>query len=408
MDQLTESGIKKMEWAWQFMPILNEIKKKFLSEQPFKGCKMVVCCHLEAKTANFARLFRDLGAEAWVTGSNPLSTQDDIVAALKNHYGLTVHAKHTANVEEFKENLYKVLQLKPHLIMDDGGDLTTIVHTEKKEYLKELVGISEETTTGVQRIRALQNSKLLKVPVFAANNGQMKYLFDNRYGTGQSAWDGIIRTTNLAVCGKTVVVAGYGWCGKGVANRAKGLGARVIITEIDPVKALEALMDGFDVQPMDEAASLGDFFITVTGNTDVLTERHFPLLKNGAILSNAGHFDVEISVAALQKTAVKSWEAKPNIKGYQFADGRSVFVIGDGRLVNLAAADGHPIEIMDGSFGVQFFCLYHLWTNKGKLEPRLYNVSEQIDRDLAFLKLESMGKKIDYLTEDQKNYLNSW
>jgi adenosylhomocysteinase len=397
-----------MEWAWRYMPILNEIKNKYSNEQPFKGCKMVVCCHLEAKTANLALLFKDTGAEVWVTGSNPLSTQDEIVAALENHYHMVVHAKHTENNEEFRKNLYKVLELRPNLIMDDGGDLSTIVHTEIKEYLKELKGISEETTTGVHRLRALEREGYLKVPAIAANNAQMKYLFDNRYGTGQSVWDGIIRTTNLAICGKVVVVAGYGWCGKGVAGKARGLGARVIVTEIDPIKALEAIMDGFEVMPMESAAPAGDFFVTVTGNINVVAPKHFDLLKDGAVLSNAGHFDVEVAVGALRKYAVKSWEAKPNIQGYQLPNGKSVFVVGSGRLVNIAAADGHPIEIMDGSFGVQYLSMLYLWQNRDNLEPKLFDTPIEIDTELAFLKLRSLHKEIDTLTDEQQKYLNSW
>ncbi len=408
MDALTDLGVQKMDWAWQYMPILNEIYDKYREEKPFAGCKMVVCCHLEAKTANLARLFRDTGAEVWVTGSNPLSTQDEIVAALINHDRMVVYAEHTEDNEAFRKNLYKVLELKPNLIMDDGGDLSTIVHTERKDYLEGLKGISEETTTGVARLRALEKGGLLKVPAIAANNAQMKYLFDNRYGTGQSVWDGIMRTTNLAVCGKVAVIAGYGWCGKGVAGKARGLGAHVIVTEIDPIKALEALMDGFDVMPMDQAAPLGDFFVTVTGNTNVVSERHFDLLKDGAVMSNAGHFDVEIAVKDLESCARYTWEAKPNIKGYKLQNGKSVFVIGSGRLVNIAAADGHPIEIMDGSFGVQYYSMLYLWKNRDKLEAKLFDTPAEIDQELAFLKLKSMQKTIDTLTEEQTRYLNSW
>ncbi len=408
MDALTDLGVKKMSWAWQYMPILNELHQKYKDEKPFAGCKMVVCCHLEAKTANLARLFRDTGAQVWTTGSNPLSTQDEIVAALANHEKMVVHAKHTEDNEAFRKNLYKALELKPNLILDDGGDLSAIVHTERKDYLEGLKGISEETTTGVVRLRALERDGLLKVPVIAANNAQMKYLFDNRYGTGQSVWDGIMRTTNLTICGKVVVVAGYGWCGKGVAGKARGLGARVIVTEIDPIKALEALMDGFDVMPMDEAAPLGDIFVTVTGNIDVVSKRHFDLLKDGAVLTNAGHFDVEIAVAALEAYAQNTWEAKPNIKGYRLPNGKSVFVIGSGRLVNIAAADGHPIEIMDGSFGVQYLSMLYLWKNRDKLEPKLFDTPAEIDRELATLKLKSLRKSIDTLTEEQTRYMNSW
>lgn len=408
MNKSVELGVKKMEWAWQYMDVLQEIQKKYEAEQPFKGVKAVVCCHLEAKTANLARVIRDLGAEVWVTGSNPLSTQDDIAAALREHYGLTVHAKHTDSDEEFMKDLYKVLELKPDLIMDDGGDLSTIVHTERTEYLENLVGISEETTTGVHRLRALDNAGKLSVPAIAANDGMMKYLFDNRYGTGQSTWDGIIRSTNITVTGKNVVVAGYGWCGRGVALRAKGLGANVIVTEVDPVKSIEAIMDGFRVMKMEEAAKIGDIFTTLTGDINIIVKEHFELMKDGAILANAGHFDVEIAMNQLREMSVESFEARPNVKGYKLTDGKTVYVIAEGRLVNLAAADGHPIEIMDTSFAVQLMSLKYLWENKGKLENHVHTVPKEIDMELAFLKLKTMGIEIDELTEEQKKYLQSW
>jgi len=408
MNKSVELGVKKMEWAWQYMDVLREIKSRYIDEKPFKGAKVVVCCHLEAKTANLGRLIGDLGAEVWVTGSNPLSTQDDIADALREHYGVTVHAKHTNDDEAFRKNLYKVLELEPNLILDDGGDLATIVHTEYTNYLKDLKGISEETTTGVHRLRALDTANKLKVPAIAANDGMMKYLFDNRYGTGQSTWDGIIRSTNVSIAGKTVVVAGYGWCGRGVAMRAKGLGASVIVTEVDPIKSIEAVMDGFQVMSMQKAAPLGDIFTTLTGDINVITTDHFGLMKEGAILANAGHFDVEIAMKQLREYSVEQWEARPNVMGYKLPNGKSIYVIAEGRLVNLAAADGHPIEIMDTSFGVQLMSLKYLWENRGKLENHLMNVPEQIDRELAALKLKTMGITIDELTEEQKKYLTSW
>lgn len=408
MNKSVELGVKKMEWAWQYMDVLREIKEKYIDEKPFKGSKVVVCCHLEAKTANLGRLIRDLGAEVWVTGSNPLSTQDDIADALREHYGVTVHAKHTNDDEAFRKNLYKVLELEPDLILDDGGDLATIVHTEYTNYLKNLKGISEETTTGVHRLRALDAAGKLQVPAIAANDGMMKYLFDNRYGTGQSTWDGIIRSTNVSIAGKNVVVAGYGWCGRGVALRAKGLGAKVIVTEVDPIKSIEAVMDGFEVMSMANAAPLGDIFTTLTGDINVITKEHFPLMKEGAILANAGHFDVEISMKQLREYSVEQWEARPNVMGYKLPNGKSIYVIAEGRLVNLAAADGHPIEIMDTSFGVQLMSLKYLWENKGKLENHLMTVPVTIDRELAAIKLKTMGITIDELTEEQKKYLSSW
>jgi adenosylhomocysteinase len=390
------------------MDVLKEIKSRYIDEKPFAGSKVVVCCHLEAKTANLAKTVSDLGAEVWVTGSNPLSTQDDIADALREHYGLTVHAKHTHDDEEFRKDLYKVLELEPDLILDDGGDLATIVHTEYTNYLANLKGISEETTTGVHRLRALDKAGKLAVPAIAANDGMMKYLFDNRYGTGQSTWDGIIRSTNVSVAGKTVVVAGYGWCGRGVALRAKGLGANVIVTEVNPIKSIEAIMDGFRVMKMSEAAKIGDIFTTLTGDINIIIEEHFLLMKEGAILANAGHFDVEIAMSKLREIATEQWEARPNIMGYKLSNGKTIYVIAEGRLVNLAAADGHPIEIMDTSFAVQLMCLKYLWDNKGKLENHLITVPEKIDMELAYIKLSTMGVNIDELTVEQKRYLSSW
>jgi len=408
MSSSVELGVKKMEWAWQYMDVLKEIKNRYIDEKPFAGSKVVVCCHLEAKTANLARTVRDLGAEVWVTGSNPLSTQDDIADALREHYGLTVHAKHTNDDEEFRKDLYKVLELNADLILDDGGDLSTIVHTECTNYLENLKGISEETTTGVHRLRALDAAGKLAVPAIAANDGMMKYLFDNRYGTGQSTWDGIIRSTNTSVAGKTVVVAGYGWCGRGVALRAKGLGANVVVTEVNPVKSIEAIMDGFRVMKMSEAAKIGDIFTTLTGDINVITEEHFSLMKEGAILANAGHFDVEIAMKQLRRIAVEQWEARPNVMGYKLPNGKSIYVIAEGRLVNLAAADGHPIEIMDTSFAVQLMSLKYLWENQGKLEKHLMTVPQEIDMELARIKLSTMGISIDKLSDEQKKYLLSW
>jgi len=403
-----ELGKKKMEWAWKYMPVLRELVEKYRQEQPFQGSKVVVCCHLEAKTANLARAVKSLGAEVWVTGSNPLSTQDDVALALAEQFGVTVFAKRTFDDAEFRKNLYRVLDLEPHLILDDGGDLATIVHTERTDLLQNLQGISEETTTGVHRLKALDAAGKLSVPAIAANNGMMKYLFDNRYGTGQSTWDGIIRSTNVAITGKTVVVGGYGWCGKGVAMRAKGLGAKVIVTEVDPVKAIEALMDGFSVMKMQDAAPLGDIFVTVTGDINVIVKEHFLAMKDGAILANAGHFDVEISMKQLREMATEEVEARTNVWGYRLENGNFLYVVGQGRLVNLAAADGHPIEIMDTSFAVQLMSLLYLWRNRGKLQPHCFDVPLEIDMEVASMKLASMGVHIDSLTEEQKKYLGSW
>ncbi len=408
MNQSAQLGVQKMEWAWNYMPVLRQIQKDYQKEQPFQGCKIIVCCHLEAKTGNLARLIKDLGGEVWVAGSNPLSTQDEIAEALREYYGMIVHAEHTQNLEVFIQNSRKVLSLGPNLIMDDGGDLATMIHMEKPDLLFELVGISEETTTGVQRLRALEEKGMLKVPAIAANDAMMKYLFDNRYGTGQSTWDGIIRNTNIGVAAKIVVVAGYGWCGKGVAMRAKGLGAHVIVTEVDSVKAIEALMDGFQVMTMDQAAALGDIFVTVTGNIDVLTQDHFLKMKEGAILANSGHFDVEISMNQLREVSCQTRQVRQNVCEYSLPNGVHIYVIGEGRLVNLAAADGHPIEIMDTSFAIQCMSLLYLWKNRGKLDNRLMKLPDAIDYEVAFLKLRSMGVNIDTLSDRQRAYMSSY
>jgi len=395
----------KIEWVYRFMPILRSIEEEYGPKKPLKGLRIGMSIHLEAKTARFALLLRDLGAEVIVTGSNPLSTQDDVAEALRER-GLTVYAKRTEDERVYVENLKKVLMTQPHLILDDGADLTVMAHTELQEALKNLRGVTEETTTGVRRLRALHRKNLLKVPVIAVNDAFTKHLFDNRYGTGQSTWDGIMRNTNLTIAGKVVVVCGYGWCGKGIAMRARGLGARVIVTEVDPVKALEAVMEGFEVMKISQAAKLGDFFITATGNTKVISEKEFLQMKDGAILANAGHFDVEVDVRALERMCVEKYEARPNVTAYRLADGRTLYLLAQGRLVNLAAADGHPAEIMDLSFAVQALSLIHLATNE--LPAGVYAVPAHIDEKIARLKLASMGIEIDTLTEEQKNYLEEY
>lgn len=395
----------KIEWVYKFMPILKSIEEEYGPRKPLKGLRIGMSIHLEAKTARLALLLRDLGAEVIVTGSNPLSTQDDVAEALRER-GLTVYAKRTEDERVYVENLKKVLMSQPHLILDDGADLTVMAHTEHQEALKNLRGVTEETTTGVRRLRALHRKNLLKVPVIAVNDAFTKHLFDNRYGTGQSTWDGIMRNTNLTIAGKIVVVCGYGWCGKGIAMRARGLGARVIVTEVDPIKALEAVMEGFEVMKISQAAKLGDFFITATGNTKVISEKEFLQMKDGAILANAGHFDVEVDVRALERMCVEKYEARPNVTAYRLADGRTLYLLAQGRLVNLAAADGHPAEIMDLSFAVQALSLIHLATNE--LPAGVYAVPSHIDEKIARLKLASMGIEIDTLTEEQKNYLEGY
>ncbi len=400
-----KTGHIKIDWVYKFMPLLRSIEEKYKHEKPLKGLRVGMSIHLEAKTARLALLLRELGAEVVVTGSNPLSTQDDVAEALRER-GLIVYAKRTSDEKIYMKGIKDVLSTQPNLILDDGADLTVTAHTEFKEVLAHLKGVTEETTTGLRRLRALHRKNLLTVPVIAVNDAFTKHLFDNRYGTGQSTWDSIMRNTNLTVAGKVAVVCGYGWCGKGVAMRAKGLGARVIITEVDPVKALEALMDGFEVMRISQAAKIGDFFITVTGNTKVISENEFMQMKDGAILANAGHFDVEIDVKALERICVEKFEARPNVTAYRLANGRTLYLLAEGRLVNLAAADGHPVEIMDLSFAVQALSLIHLASTS--LEPGVYPVPKHIDEEIARMKLASMGVEVDELTEEQKIYLENF
>ncbi|MDI3548895.1 MAG: adenosylhomocysteinase [Halanaerobiales bacterium] len=404
--ELAGEGKKKIDWVADKMDILNEIKKEYEADAPFKGMNVAICLHLEAKMAYMAKVIKDLGARVAICGSNPLSTQDDVAAGLAE-YGVEVHSWYGATEEEYDENINKVLDIKPHLLIDDGGDLVEKIHAERRELIDGIIGGAEETTTGVHRLRAREKEGKLNFPMIAVNDAYCKYLFDNRYGTGQSVWDGIMRTTNLVIAGKTVVVVGYGWCGKGVAMRAKGLGARVIICDVDPIKASEAWMDGFEVMPVQEAAKKGDIFITVTGCKDAIREEHFQVMKDGVILANAGHFDVEISKPGLSKLAVKVEEVRDNIKKFQLADGRKLYLLADGRLVNLAAGDGHPVEIMDMSFGLQVSALLYLNENRG-LENRVYNVPREIDEKVARLKLKSLGITIDELSPEQKDYLASW
>ncbi|WP_036226127.1 adenosylhomocysteinase [Mesoaciditoga lauensis] len=399
-------GSAKLEWVAQRMEVINTLVKKYEAEQPLKGVKVAVSVHLEAKTGYLALSIAKLGADVTVTGSNPLSTQDEIVAELKKR-GLRVNAERTHDVSVYENNLQKTLDFKPNVIVDDGADLTVTAHEKRKEVLENLWGVCEETTSGVKRIKALENFNKLAVPAILVNDAATKHLFDNRYGTGQSVWDSIMRNTNMNIAEKRVVVAGYGWCGKGVAMRAKGLGARVIVTEVDEVKSLEAFMDGFEVMPMKKAAEIGDIFVTVTGNTDVIRAEHFEKMKDGAILTNAGHFDVEVSVSDLKKVATSSREARPNVTEY-VVNGKRLYLIGEGRLVNLAAADGHPVEIMDLSFAVQLLSVLKIARDHEKMEAKTYAVPPEIDYEIASTKLKLLGIEIDTLTEKQKKYLNSW
>lgn len=404
---LAPLGQRKIDWVVPRMQVLNMVRKEFEEQLPFAGKKVVICLHLEAKTAYLAHVIRAGGAEVTVVASNPLSTQDDVVAALVQQ-GISAHAWYNATEEEFNQHLQLALDTEPDFIIDDGGDLVSTVHTTRPELLQKIKGGAEETTTGVLRLHSMVRDGVLKFPMIAVNDAQCKYLFDNRYGTGQSVWDGIMRTTNLVVAGKTAVVAGYGWCGKGVALRAKGLGARVIICEINPIKANEALMDGFEVMPMVEAAKFGDFFITVTGNTDIINKQHFVLMKAGAIMCNAGHFDVEVNVAQLKELAVSERIARTNITEYTLPGGQMIYLLAEGRLVNLAAGDGHPAEVMDMTFALQALSLQYVALNYDKLSAEVYQVNTEIDEKVAMLKLQSLGLSIDKLTEEQVEYLTSW
>lgn len=402
---LAESGEKKIEWVKRNCDLLRMLEEEFTKTKPFQGKKVALSVHLEAKTAYLCKVLAAGGAEMYVTGSNPLSTQDDVAAALVKA-GLNVFAWYDATEEEYFNHIRRVLEAGPNIIIDDGGDLVHMMHTEYVDLIPEVIGGCEETTTGILRLEAMDRAGELKFPMVRVNNADCKHLFDNRYGTGQSVWDGINRTTNLIVAGKNVVVAGYGWCGKGVAMRAKGLGAKVIVTEVDPIKAIEAIMDGFEVMPMIEAAKIGDFFVTVTGCDKVICEDDFAVMKDGAILCNAGHFDCEIDVAYLKKEAVEIKEMRKNIMGYKLSQGQWIFVLAEGRLVNLAAGDGHPAEIMDMSFAIQALSAKYLVENAGSMTAMIQDVPKEVDCDVARRKLIFMGKEIDELTEEQIAYLN--
>ena len=401
---LAPQGIQKIDWVEKHMPVLSGIAKQFREEQPFAGLKVVVSVHLEAKTAYLAQVIHEGGGEVYATGSNPLSTQDDVCAGLASR-GVTVLATHGCTLEEYHDFQCKALSVKPDVIIDDGGDMVHILHEEHPEWAVNLRGGCEETTTGIIRLRNRAKAGQLRFPMFNINDADCKHLFDNRYGTGQSVWDGVMRTTNLVVAGTTVVVAGYGWCGKGVAMRAKGLGAKVVVTEVDPVKAIEAVMDGFTVLPMAEAAKTGDWFVTVTGCDGVIRPEHMLEMKEGAILCNAGHFDVEVDVAGLRKLAKESREVRHNIEGFLLPNGKTIYLLAEGRLVNLAAGDGHPAEIMDMSFALQAECARRMAECGRDMKPDLYSVPVDIDKAVATRKLTALGVSIDVLSEEQKAYL---
>ena len=405
---LAPEGHLKIEWASRHMPVLNEIRREFERDRPFAGKRVAICLHMEAKTAYLCEVMAAGGAEVYACGSNPLSTQDDVCAALAED-GVTIHAWHNATHDEYFSHINKVIDARPDLLHDDGGDLVTALHSTRTAEAAGIICGSEETTTGVIRLRAMERDGVLRFPMLAVNDAQMKHFFDNRYGTGQAAWDGIIRTTNLTVAGSTVVVAGYGYCGKGVSTRAKGLGARrVIVTEVNAVRANEALMDGFDVMPMLEAVKYADFLVTTTGCEGIVRGEHLGAIKAGCILANAGHFDSEISKSALANLAAGPRRVRKNIDEYAFPDGRRVYLLGEGRLVNLACADGHPAEIMDTSFAVLALTLRYGLEQAGRLPKQVINVSEEIDRRVAEARLRAVGVAIDRLTPEQERYLNSW
>ena len=404
---LAESGQQRVEWAAREMPVLALISERFSREKPFKGIRISACLHITTETANLALALKAGGADLVLCASNPLSTQDDTAAALVA-YDIPTYAINGEDDATYYRHIGSALDHKPHLTVDDGADLVTTLHVERCQLLEDIIGGTEETTTGVIRLRSMAGSGQLKYPVIAVNDAQTKYLFDNRYGTGQSTIDGITRATNVLWAGKKVVVVGYGWCGHGLALRARGLGAQVIVTEVEPTRALEAVMDGSQVMPMAEAARIGDIFITVTGDKHVIDKSHLELMKDGAIVSNSGHFNVEINIPALEKMARAKRRIRPSVDEYTLADGRHIYLLGEGRLINLAAAEGHPASVMDMSFANQALCLEHLVKNRGKLKPVVYPVPEDIDKKVARLKLAAMGIVIDSLTPAQKKYLNSW
>jgi adenosylhomocysteinase len=405
---LSEKGKRRTEWAFQSMPVLQVIRKQFISTQPLAGIRISACLHVTTETANLMVTLRDGGASVVLCASNPLSTQDDVAATLVRDYGIPVFAIKGENNEVYYSHIAAALDHRPQVTMDDGADLVSTLQTKRRELLGEILGGTEETTTGVIRLRAMAKDGVLPYPIIAVNDALTKHLFDNRYGTGQSTIDGILRSTNVLLAGLNFVVAGYGWCGRGLAMRARGMGAHVIVTEVDPTKAIEALMDGFRVMSMAEAAEIGDVFVTVTGNKSVIAREHFDRLKNGAILSNSGHFNVEIDLEALDRMATARRPVRDYVEEYALKDGRRIYVLGEGRLINLAAAEGHPASVMDMSFANQALSAQYLVEHRGTLQKRVYPVPEELDREVARMKLEAMGVKIDRLTVEQEKYLASW
>jgi adenosylhomocysteinase len=405
---LADIGKRRIEWAFQSMPVLQTIRKQFIKTQPLRNIRVAACLHVTTETANLMIALRDGGADIVLCASNPLSTQDDVASSLVRDYNIPVYAIKGENNDVYYSHIMAALDHKPQITMDDGADLVTILHTKRQELLANVIGGTEETTTGVIRLQAMAKEKVLRYPIIAINDALTKHLFDNRYGTGQSTIDGIIRATNMLLAGMTLVVAGYGWCGRGVAMRARGLGANVIVTEIDPTKAIEAIMDGFRVMSMAEAAVIGDLFVTLTGNKSVISRDHFEKMKNGAVVCNSGHFNVEIDLDVLASMASSRRPAREFVEEFAMRDGRKVYVLGEGRLINLAAAEGHPASVMDMSFANQALSAEYMVKNHASLEKRVYAVPEDLDKQVARMKLEAMGVKIDRLTPEQEHYLASW
>ncbi len=406
--ELADVGKRRIEWANQSMPVLQSIRKEFIKNQPLKGIRVSACLHVTTETANLAITLRDGGADVVLCASNPLSTQDDVAASLVRDYGIAVHAIKGEDNETYYKHILSALDHKPHMTMDDGADLVSIALTKRKDVLEGIIAGTEETTTGVIRLRAMAKDSQLRYPIIAVNDALTKHMFDNRYGTGQSTMDGVIRCTNSLIAGSKFVVAGFGWCGRGLASRARGMGADVIVTEIDPTKAIEAVMEGYRVMSMAEAARIGDFFVTVTGNKNVISREHFELMKNGAVVANSGHFNVEIDIPALEKLSSGKRQTREFVNEYAMKDGRKIYLLGEGRLINLAAAEGHPASVMDMSFANQALSAEYLVKNHKSLERKVYAVPEDLDKKVARLKLESMGVKIDRLTPEQEEYLASW
>ena len=408
MNALVKRGVDRITWAGKGMPVLRSIRERWQQERPLEGVRVAACLHVTTETANLLITLKEGGAEVRLCASNPLSTQDDVAAALNEVYGVPTFAVRGEDRDTYYEHIHRVLDLKPHVTMDDGADLVNVLHSGRRELLGGVLAGTEETTTGVIRLKAMERDGVLECPIIAVNDARTKHMFDNRYGTGQSTIDGLLRATNLLLAGATLVVVGYGWCGRGVASRARGMGARVVVVEVDPLRALEAAMDGFWVTDMEEAARMGDVFITTTGNINVIDTPHFALMKDGAMLANSGHFDVEINLKGLAAMARERRKVRENVEEYLLEDGRRLYVLAEGRLLNLAAAEGHPAQVMDMSFANQALCVEWLVTERPSLERKVYSVPEEIDREIARLKLASMGVRLEELTAEQERYLASY